>query len=111
MSRVVSRNLVVQKWGTPSQAWGSVNEPREGRENDIVFNEKWIYERPRGERAVRRRIIYWRRYDFVASLLEREDGALVREDLGPALAGELRDRRYRRQSGPENARGAKRPSE
>lgn len=111
MSRAASRNLVVQKWGTPSGAWGSVNEPRERRENDIVFNEKWVYERPRGEPGVRRRIIYWRRYDFVASLLEREDGELVREDLGVALAGELRDRRYRSQSGAASDPGTKHPSE
>lgn len=111
MRPVVSRNLVVQKWGTPSRAWGSVNEPRERRENDIVFNEKWVYERPRGERGVRRRIIYWRRYDFVASLVERENGEFVREDLGAAVAGELPDRRYRHQSDASSGARAKRPSQ
>ena len=40
---VISRNLVVQRWGTPNATVGSVNEPREMEEHGHRFNEKWIY--------------------------------------------------------------------
>jgi len=86
---------VVQKWGTPAEAVGSLNEPREHNERGVTFNEKWVYERPRGEPGVSRRVIYWRRYDLVASFLEFDNGESRSEDLADRLGKELVDRRYR----------------
>ena len=45
----VTRNLIVQRLGTPDVTVGSVNEPREREEHGLRFNEKWVYRRGRGE--------------------------------------------------------------
>jgi hypothetical protein len=98
--RVVTRNLVVQCWGMPDATIGSVNEPREGEENGVSFNEKWTYRHVGGDpRSPRQRMVYWRRYDFVASFLVEADGALVREDAA-VLCGGLNDRLYRPSATP-----------
>ena len=61
--RAITRNLIVQCWGMPDVTIGSVNEPREGEENGVSFNEKWIYRNVGGDpRTPRQRIVYWRRY-------------------------------------------------
>ena len=91
----ITRNLVVQRCGTPEMTIGSVNEPREMEENGVSFNEKWIYRSVRTDaRHPRERLIYWHRYDFVASFVVDADGRLVREDVTALLAG-LNDRSYR----------------
>ena len=78
---MIHRNLVVRRWGTPQRTVGSVNEPREWSEQGHLVNEKWIYLAPRGEPdAPRERIIYWLRYDFVASFVVDAQGELRRED-------------------------------
>ncbi len=90
----IRRNLVVQRWGTPQRTFGSLNEPRERQENGVTFNEKWVYRLPRVEPGdPRERIVYWHRYDFVASLLVGADGGVTREDA-TALLGGLRARAY-----------------
>jgi hypothetical protein len=92
--RAIKRNLVVQRWGTPHLTVGSVNEPREMTEHGCVFNEKWIYRAPVGEPArPRERMIYWHRYDFVASFLVDGEGRLARENPQVLLA-DLHDRLY-----------------
>jgi hypothetical protein len=84
----IRRNLVVQRWGTPQTTLGSLNEPREREENGVEFNEKWVYRLPRVEADdPRERIVYWRRYDFVASFLIGADGRVAREDPTALLAG------------------------
>ena len=90
-----TRNLVVQRLGTPEITLGSVNEPREREEHDIRFNEKWIYRRAKSDLGhPHERHIYWHRYDFVASLLIDADGRVTREDLHALLRG-LSDRGFR----------------
>lgn len=90
----VTRNLVVQRWGTPQSTIGSVNEPREMEENGQHFNEKWVYRNPKGDPGhPKERIVYWHRYDFVGSFLRDSSGNLVPEDPRSLLAG-LDDRRY-----------------
>lgn len=90
----IRRNLIVQAWGTPHASFGSVNEPRERTENGVTFNEKWTYRLPRhrGERACQR-LVYWMRYDFVASFVVDVEGGVAREDPRTLLAG-LSDREY-----------------
>lgn len=93
-TRTITRNLVVQRWGTPRATLGSVNEPREMEENGVSFNEKWVYRNARaGALPSRERLIYWQRYDFVASFLADADGRCVREDVTVLVAG-LTDRLY-----------------
>jgi len=90
----VRRNMVVQCWGTPQETVGSVNEPRERSENGVAFNERWLYRiRGHGAEPGYERIVYWLRYDFVASFVIKPDGAIVREDAGDLLAS-VRDRLY-----------------
>lgn len=91
---VIRRNMVVQRWGTPQVTVGSLNEPRECEEHGLRFNEKWIYHAPRHDASrPRERIIYWLRYDFVASYLVDRDGRVVREDPRTVYAG-LSDREF-----------------
>src|SRR3970282_1006840 len=86
--RALTRNLVVQRWGTPQLTVGSVNEPRVSEENGIRFNEKWVYRAPRADPArPRERIVYWNRYDFVASFIVDTTGRLVREKAEEILSG------------------------
>ncbi len=89
----IRRNLVVQRWGTPTATAGSVNEPREMEERGHRFNEKWTYQHAGTRDAPAARVIYWLRYDFVASYLVAQGGAAIREDPRSLLAG-LRDRQY-----------------
>jgi len=90
----IRRNMVVQRWGTPQATVGSVNEPRERTENGVCFNEKWLYRvRGRGTTPGYERIVYWLRYDFVASFVVAPDGHVTREEPLALLAG-VRDRLY-----------------
>ena len=83
----VRRNQVVQRWGTPQVTLGSVNEPRSFEEHGVRANEKWIYRCKDDDLCEpRERIIYWYRYDFVASYVLADDGSLQREDVAGFLA-------------------------
>lgn len=83
----ITRNDIVRLFGTPTETVGSVNEPRLQHENGIEFNEKWIYERPKGEPTrPKARVIYWQRYGFLASERIERDGHRVRESEAELLA-------------------------
>jgi hypothetical protein len=72
MAGAVQRNQLVRLFGTPDATQGSVNEPRESTENGFRFNEKWIYKHPLNDPAgAAERIIYWRRYDYLGSMIRR----------------------------------------
>jgi len=91
---ILSRNVVVQCFGTPNVTVGSVNEPREMEEHGLRFNEKWVYRlSPGATDEPVERVIYWHRYDFVGACLVTKNGTAVSEDLTRALGGR-RDRRY-----------------
>lgn len=91
----IRRNAVVLRWGTPQRTTGSLNEPREREENGVRFNEKWVYRLPRPEPDdPRERIVYWQRYDFVASFLVDAAGGVHREDARAFLA-DVNVREYR----------------
>lgn len=90
----IRRNMIVQRWGTPQVTVGSLNEPREREAHGFRFNEKWIYPAPTHEPSrPRERIIYWLRYDFIASYLVGRDGQVVREDADTLVAG-IADRQF-----------------
>jgi hypothetical protein len=91
----VTRNHVVQRWGTPHATVGSVNEPRETEEHGVRFNEKWVYRLPQLDpRKPKERVLYWMRYDLVGSFLVNGDGTMAPEDLTRQLA-DIADRLYR----------------
>ncbi len=89
MGRTIHRNEIVRWFGTPDEAEGSVNEPREREENGFRFNERWVYRHPRNDPAnAVERVVYWRRYDYVGSCIRRSpEGAWERDD---SLPDELR---------------------
>jgi hypothetical protein len=87
--RGIQRDDVVALFGTPDQTTGSVNEPVLQVEHGFEFNEKWVYDRPRGEPTrPRARVIYWQRYDFVGCVRIEQDGRAV-----PESPSDLRQRR------------------
>ncbi len=70
MSKQIHRNQVVGLLGTPDRTEGSLNDPREQHEDSIIYNEKWIFEHLENDPAgAWQRIVYWHRYDFVATLI------------------------------------------
>jgi hypothetical protein len=85
----IYRNLVVKYFGTPDVAAGTVNEPRERQEHGLRFNEKWTYHHPRLDPSgAAERVIYWRRYDYVGSMIRKTPGGDWQSDdrLVSALA-------------------------
>ena len=78
----IHRNAVVKFFGQPQATEGSVNEPRERQEHGFTFNEKWTYKQPPHDpQDAIERTIYWRRYDFVGSVVRKtKDGEWVRDD-------------------------------
>lgn len=76
MPGTIQRSSVVKHFGTPDRTEGSLNEPREREENGLSFNEKWTYLHPLRDPAdAAQRIVVWKRYDFVGSLIRRsKDG-------------------------------------
>lgn len=81
----ILRNTVVKFFRTPDAAEGSVNEPREREEHGFRFNEKWVYHHPlRDPAGAAERIIYWRRYDYVGSVIRKShDGDWQTDDTLP----------------------------
>jgi hypothetical protein len=81
----ILRNRVVRYFGTPDVAEGSVNEPRERDEHGMHFNEKWTYRHPsRDPAGAAERTIYWRRYDYVGSMIRKtKDGEWQTDDSLP----------------------------
>lgn len=81
MSASPSRNAVVALLGTPTLTEGSLNDPRERNENGVSFNEKWTYgaliQDPSGAPE---RIVYWHRYDFVATVVRAGSNEPWRQD-------------------------------
>jgi hypothetical protein len=81
MSSRIHRNQVVEILGTPDRTEGSLNDPREQRAGSIVYNEKWIYDHPANDPAgAMQRVVFWHRYDFVASLIRSSPQEQWRHD-------------------------------
>jgi hypothetical protein len=82
----IARNEIVRLFGTPTETVGSVNEPRQQHEAGFQYNERWIYDRPKNEPSrPKARVIYWQRYDFVASARIEQSGQWVRESPAELL--------------------------
>ena len=83
----IERNDIVRLFGTPDETVGAVNEARLQEEHGVEFNEKWVYNRPRNDpMRPLARIVYWQRYDFVASARIERSGQWVRESVAELLA-------------------------
>ena len=85
----LTRNAVVKMLGTPALTQGSLNDPREQEEGGRRFNEKWLYREPLGDPAgAAERVVYWHRYDFVASLVRDSQTEPWRPDRTLAAAAQ-----------------------
>lgn len=81
--------MVVARLGTPDRTDGSLNDPRQGEENGLRFNEKWTYLHLSDDPAgVPMRTIYWLRYDFLGTVVRSSESESWRVDntLAEALA-------------------------
>jgi hypothetical protein len=78
----MERDAAVRRYGQPAKTWGSVNEPRYKEADGIRFNETWVFKSPRdlGPEWIER-VLYWLRYDLVASVIVHRDGRRVREEV------------------------------
>ncbi|HEX4208978.1 MAG TPA: hypothetical protein VHY56_01185, partial [Candidatus Binataceae bacterium] len=88
MSRI-TRNQVVELFGTPDHTTGSLNSPIELDDLGIHFNEKWTYDDLDADPAgVRMRTIYWHRYDFRGTRIRTSEAEEWHDDarLAEALA-------------------------
>lgn len=81
IAKPVTRNSVVSLLGTPHAVEGSLNDPVEREESGIHYNEKWTYEDLGDDPAgVPNRVIYWHRYDFVATMVRANENEEWRPD-------------------------------
>jgi hypothetical protein len=81
LERPITRNSVVALLGTPHVVEGSLNEPVERDELGIHYNEKWTYRDLADDPAgMPNRVIYWHRYDFVATMVRANDHEQWRSD-------------------------------
>ena len=81
IEKPITRNSVVFLLGTPHAVEGSLNDPVEREEFGIRYNEKWSYQDLGDDRAgVANRVIYWHRYDFVATMVRADDKEEWRPD-------------------------------
>jgi hypothetical protein len=81
MTGTVTRNSVVSLLGTPQRIEGSLNDPVEREEFRVHYNEKWSYEGLANDpAAVPNRVIYWHRYDFIATMVCANDSEQWRPD-------------------------------
>src|SRR5512143_756662 len=94
MSTRVTRNAVVALLATPDRTTGSLNSPLQLEERGIRYNEKWTYEHLVSDPAgVPQRVIYWQRYDFVATMVRGGADEEWRADTALAAAVDARNDR------------------
>ena len=81
IARSVTRNSVVSLLGTPHATEGSLNDPVEREEFGNHYNERWTYQDLANDpTGVQHRVIYWHRYDFVATMVRANDNEEWRPD-------------------------------
>jgi len=88
---IPTHNSVAARLGTPDKTEGSLNDPLEREENGFHYNEKWTYLHLTDDPAgVPMRIVYWHRYDFVATVVRSSETEAWSVDtkLVDALAAE-----------------------
>jgi hypothetical protein len=75
----IDRHAVWERFGSPTQQVGSVNDPRTQEECGVTWNEKWVYRDPGGDG--RDRLVLWNRYDLLGVFLVKPDGSVESESL------------------------------
>jgi len=78
--RTDDRGAIWKRFGSPTEQFGSVNDPRTQEECGVKWNEKWLYRDPEGEGSDR--VVLWDRYDLLGVFTIKPDGSAERESLG-----------------------------
>jgi hypothetical protein len=77
--RTLDRGALWKRFGSPTEQFGSVNDPRTQEECGVLWNEKWLYSDP--ERDGSDRLVLWNRYDLVGVFTVKPDGSVEPESL------------------------------
>lgn len=78
--RSIDRGAVWKRFGSPTEQFGSANDPRTQEECGVKWNEKWLYRDPEGDGNDR--LVLWDRYDLLGVFTIQPDGSAERESLG-----------------------------
>jgi hypothetical protein len=78
-SRTMDRGAVWKRFGSPTEQFGSVNDPRTQEECGVTWNEKWLYRDPEGDGSDR--MVLWNRYDLLGVFTLKPDGSVERDPL------------------------------
>jgi hypothetical protein len=77
--RTLDRGAVWKRFGSPTDQFGSVNDPRTQEECGVRWNEKWLYRDPEGDGSDR--LVLWNRYDLLGVFTVKPDGSVEPEPL------------------------------
>jgi len=77
--RTLDRGALWKRFGSPTEQFGSVNDPRTQEECGVLWNEKWLYRDP--ERDGSDRLVLWNRYDLLGVFTVKPDGSVEPESL------------------------------
>jgi hypothetical protein len=75
--RAIDRNAIWERYGSPTEQVGSVNDPRTQEECGVKWNEKWVYRDPGGDGSDR--LVLWNRYDLLGIFVVKPDGSVEPE--------------------------------
>lgn len=77
--RTNDRGALWKRFGSPTEHFGSANDPRTQEECGVKWNEKWLYRDPEGDGNDR--LVLWDRYDLLGVFTIKPDGSVEREPL------------------------------
>lgn len=72
--RTHDRGAIWKRFGSPTEQFGSVNDPRTQEECGVSWNEKWLYRDPEGHGNDR--LVLWNRYDLLGVFTLKPDGSV-----------------------------------
>jgi hypothetical protein len=78
--KAIDRSALWKRFGSPTEQFGSVNDPRTREECGVKWNEKWLYRDPEGDGNDR--LVLWDRYDLLGVFTIKPDGSAERESFG-----------------------------
>ena len=75
----IDRGAIWKRFGSPTEQFGSVNDPRGQEECGVTWNEKWLYRDPEG--SGNDRLVLLNRYDLLGVFTLKPDGSVEPESL------------------------------
>ena len=75
----IDRGAIWKRFGSPTEQFGSVNDPRGQEECGVTWNEKWLYRDSEG--SGNDRLVLWNRYDLLGVFTVKPDGSVEPESL------------------------------